>query len=353
MSVKRVCIIAPSSLRYVPYLDIYTEVLDSEGVSYDIVYWDRFMLREARPNTTFHAKSGLQSGVRLLPGYWGYRQFLLDYFSSRTYEKYIVLTAQVAVFVSDFLADKDYLVDIRDYSHERFALFRFFEKRLLSRAALVCISSPGFSEWLPEGRKYLISHNVKEAALEAGSQPFDFSSKIISYIGAVGYLEANKKFIDALADLEGWSLRYVGHGTQEKNIEDYVRTRGLSGISFHGAFTAGQKPGFYHSTNFVLGCYGSDSLLVRTLLPNRLYESCMYKRPIIVNKDMYVSSLVERFDIGIVCDLDDLSSLNDRLQAYYDGDTYSSYCNRCNEFLQYVQGEISVFKRELVSWLNV
>lgn len=353
MSGQKVCIIAPSSLRYVPYLDIYTEVLDAAGVSYDIVYWDRFLLAESRPNATAFSLPGTQAGVRLLPGYWRYRRFLLDYFASRSYVKYIVLTAQVAVFISDFLADKDFLVDIRDYSHERYALFRMLENRLLSRAALVAISSPGFKEWLPEGREYLISHNLKVADLDGQAQPFDSSTRTISYIGAVGYLEANIKCIDAVADLEGWSLRYIGHGTQEKNLEDYVERRGLACVTFHGAYSAEQKPGFYESTNFVLGCYGADSILVRTLLPNRLYESCIYKRPIIVNTGMYVGGLVEKFDIGIVCELDNMESLSKSLLAYYDADFYRRYCEKCDDFLKIVSGELATFRRKVTQWLGV
>lgn len=352
MSDQRVCIIAPSSLRYVPYLDIYTEVLDAAGVGYDIVYWDRFLLGELRPNTTRFSLGGTQSGIRLLPGYWRYRRFLLNHFSSRFYTKYIVLTAQVAVFICDFLADKDFLVDIRDYSHEGYAVFRLLEQRILRRAALVSISSPGFKEWLPKDRDYLISHNLKFADLEGGARPFDFSTKEISYIGAVGYLEANIKFIDAVSLLDGWSLKYIGHGTQEQNLESYVLGRGVGCVSFYGAYSAGQKPGFYHSTNFVLGCYGEDSILVRTLLPNRLYESCIFKRPIIVNNRTYVGQLVQRFDIGIVCDLSNMGSLSDSMLAYYDAEFYRRYCERCDEFLRVVADELASFKCEVTRWLE-
>ncbi len=34
--------------------------------------------------------------------------------------------------------------------------------------------------------------------------------------------------------------------------------------------------------------YGNDSLEVTTALPNRLYEACMFKKPIISSRDTYL-----------------------------------------------------------------
>jgi hypothetical protein len=75
--VRKVCIIAPSSLRYMPYLRCYEEVLQALAAPYDILYWDRYELEEEKENAIAFQRPRARGGAALLSGYVAYRHFLI------------------------------------------------------------------------------------------------------------------------------------------------------------------------------------------------------------------------------------------------------------------------------------
>lgn len=349
---KRICIIAPSSLRYMPYLDLYLDILDGASVEYEVVYWDRFLLDEDRERTVVYRREGTASGLSLLTAYFGYRRFLKSYFGQHKFDMYIVLGVQVAVFMADFLRDKKYILDIRDYSHESFFPFRIIARFLIARAQVVCISSAGFLKWLPKQREYILSPNLNASELSIEAACFDSSTRIISYIGAIGYFDANAAFIRAIKAMPSWSLRYIGRGTQESALCSYASQQAAFNVFFRGLYQPREKACFYKETNFVLSCYGSESVVVQSALPNRLYESCIFRRPIIVNSGTYLAEVVQENGLGIVCDLDNLKDLEVALTRYYDSDYFSEYSDNCARFLRHVASELLHFRKSVVGFLS-
>lgn len=349
LAAPKVCIVAPSSLSYVPYLDIYTDLLEKLAVPYDIVYWDRFVLHENRKFSTAYIKKGTVRGFSLLPAYMGFRRFLMSYFGVNSYDKYIILSSQVSVLLFDFLKDKRFILDIRDYSHERFFLYRLMLSKIIKCAEMCNISSGGFTQWLPKGVDYVVSHNARESLMAKISPPFKKNEFIISYIGAVGYFNANVKFLEAISAQGRYSIYYRGKGTEDQRIKDYVLKNKINNVFFTGGFSPQEKDGFYHNTNFVLCCYGDDSMVVKSLLPNRLYESCVFHRPIIVNKGTYLADVVSKYEIGIVCDLDDLTELEEKMDMYYNDDYFCRYINRCELFVGKIKADMQVFEEIFAS----
>lgn len=347
-----VCIVVPSSLRYVPYLELYLDILKEKFVSYEIVYWDRFGLNEPRENCVVYRGGGLAKGIFLLPGYWGFRRFLLEYFKRRKFTKYIILSVQVAVFIYDFLRDKDYILDIRDYSHESFFPFRIISRLAISSSSLTCISSEGFLSWLPSEKQYVLSPNLRDVNFEGEVASFSRESRVISYVGAIGYFASNTKFIDGIKGLKRWSLRYIGRGTEEVNLKQYVNSHGIKNVSFLGLYAPGEKKNFYFDANFILCCYGNNSIVVKTALPNRLYEACAYRRPIIVNTGTYLAQVVKSNGLGIVCDLDNLDTLESELDKYYDDVFYRNYVHSCEKFLHMVSNDLLYFKAAVTEFLE-
>jgi hypothetical protein len=347
--VAPVCIIAPSSLRYMPYLRYYEDVLTAAHTSYDVLLWDRFGTGESGPNVHAYQNATKAGGAALLPAYLGYRHYLMRHLRAHSYDMHIVLGTQLAVLLYDYLRSRPFVVDIRDYSHEGLLPYRTAAFDLLRRARLVCISSRGFLQWLPPNLDYVMSHNVSRNLLGRAAAPFDPSRKVLSYIGAVGYYDANARFLDGASRNSDWEIRYIGRGTCEAQLESYCRSRGISNVVFRGPFRPEEKAGLVDQANFILGIYGNDSPVVRTAIPNRLYEACLHRRPIVVNSGTHLADLVKTRGLGAVVDLRDSGGWGVAVDRFYEANHYAEYAANAARFLEDVRNETAVFDKRVSS----
>jgi glycosyltransferase involved in cell wall biosynthesis len=340
-----IAIIVPTSRSYTPYLAHYEKILNDAGIPYEMYYWDRFHIHEKTIYGETFTCNCPDHGFGSIRGYLAYRRFLLNKLRNKNYSFYIVLSVQMGILLYQFLQDKKFILDIRDFSHENKSLYRSFANRLIKSAVAVVISSDGFRIWLPTGREYLLSHNVSlESFHNVKMFPrFDPDRLVISYIGGVSYYEANLRVINAVSKNDKIHLSYIGSGTCEKELETFCVNNNIENVTFSGRFSPSQKGNFYNDTDFVLSCYGDDTPVVRTALPNRLYESCFYKRPLIVNTGTYLSDLVRNYNIGVVVDLNNTDHLYNKLIEMTEHKNYQNYVKNCDIFIEAVRNDIRIF----------
>lgn len=338
------CIIGGSNLRYMPYLRYYEAILKEVGEAYDIYYWNRFGIEENHPNAiSFNRLDGGNARTRLM-GYLAYRRFMLNQLARKRYDTYVALSMQMAVILFDFLKGRRYILDIRDYSHEGFIPYRSIARRLVQESLLTSISSKAFETWLPSDEQYLISHNVLLEDLEKRSSAFNAKTKTVSFVGTIRYMEPNQKFLDVARNIPNLQVKYVGTGPCEKQLQDYCRNAGIENVQFIGPFLPESKPKYLHDTNFILSCYGSSSINERTAIPNRLYDSCVYRRPIIINEGTHLAEMVNKNGIGIVTQLNNPDKLAYQLERYYEVGYYDKYAANCQAFLSSVAEDINRFR---------
>ena len=79
-------------------------------------------------------------------------------------------------------------------------------------------------------------------------------------------------------------------------------------------------------------------------MPNRLYDSCVCRRPIIVDDGTYLAKIVRENGIGIVAQLDDSARLASQLAKYYKASHYSEYVSNCHDYLSLVEEDINSFR---------
>lgn len=343
---KKIAIIAPTSHSYTPYLAYYEEILKDMGIPYEIFYWDRFHIHDKDVKGKTFTCNCPDHGIGSIRGYVGYRRFLLNKLCGENYSFYIVLSVQMGVLLYQFLQNKKFILDIRDFSHENKSFYRFLADRLIKKAAAVVISSDGFRTWLPKDREYLLSHNVSLESFnnDTPSPRFDPDRLVISYIGGVSYYESNIRVINGVSRNHKIHLRYIGSGTCEKALEAFCANNNIKNVTFSGRFSPSQKETFYNNTDFVLSCYGDDTPVVRTALPNRLYESCFYKRPLVVNTGTYLADLVQRHNIGIVVDLNNYDDFFNKLTELASPENYQKYVKNCDLFIEIVRNDLIKFK---------
>lgn len=345
--IRTVCILAGSSLRYLPYLSLYTRILEEAGVEYEVIYWDRHDEDEDRPGFHRYARKAKGRGAALLPQYYGFRRHILARLKQRDFALFVVLGMQIGVFLADFLKHKAYVVDIRDRSHEDNPVYRFIANRVLAGAKLTCVSSRAFRQWLPETSRVVVSHNMAMTASPLRDVRKLPGHRLISYIGEVKFFHPNREFMEFISRTPRWKLAYHGAGPDLRKFVEFAESLGAENIEFSGRFDPSQKERFYLETDFVLCLYGNDHVNVRTALPNRLYEACVHARPLIVSAGTYLADVVAEYGIGIVLGAGETTGLNERLEAFFDADRYAAFAEGCKHFLNKVAHENEEFRMRI------
>lgn len=346
----RVCILGASSLRYMPYLRLYTDLLSDLGVSYEVVYWDRFAEDAERSGFHRYTLVARGAGAALLPSYFGFRRYILRLPKIDGFDWYIVLGMQIGVFLADFLKSKRYILDVRDFTHEANVVYRWLAAKVVSNAQLVAISSAGFRGWLPDTADPVVSHNLpSDSAGDALSPECLAGSKVISYIGSVRYLAPNKEVIRCVAAMTDWELVYHGSGPDVEELSGFVERGQYRNVRFAGPFEPAQKPALYRATDFVLCVYGAEHVSVKTLLPNRLYETCVFGRPIIVSAGSYLAEVVRHYGLGVILDNENMADLQGALEAYFAPEVFRGFLEGCHQFMKHARAEDQNFQAKVAS----
>ena len=122
-----ICFIHLENIFAIPYLHNYTNHISDD---YDIIYWDRRGLTEQCGAQHYYKMSftigdNAKASAKLA-GYLKFRRFCIGVLKKKHYDYIICLTSTCAVLIGDYLQryyKGKYIVDIRDYSYERFKLY--------------------------------------------------------------------------------------------------------------------------------------------------------------------------------------------------------------------------------------
>ncbi len=283
-------IIVGNNLRITPYAFYYTTILDELGIEYELVMPDR----------NKHLKYNDSHVVQVIPwedesnvvsNYLRYARALKKLTLSR-YDFLIIPDTTVSVFSSYWLKkyfDKRYIIDIRDYTHEKNPVYFQLEKIALSHALARVVSSPKYTSFLPKG-EYLICHNINTPQ-EKSRYKFKKASKeiVIGYVGALSYIEQCKAIMRLVATDARFKLVFYGTGIADAGISDYMEKLGCSRISKYGSYVASDKGKIIEQIDILFNAYGSGYPLVDTALSNKLYDAMYYHKPLITSPNTYMA----------------------------------------------------------------
>lgn len=339
----KICIIGHTEKNYLPYIEKYTSFFDQNNISYDVIYWQR----EAKempenPNEFNFFEEGKDGFFNKLSAYGRYKKFVLDILEKNHYDKVVVLTTLPAFVLRKYLKKnfKDrYLFDFRDYSFEKYPFYKRAVDKIIDNSEITTISSQGFMEFLNKNRKIIMNHNIPNTVeIEKAPDLKEKSVISVGFIGGVRYFEENVALINKLKNTFRYQLWYIGKQTNACDLKGYCEGQDVKNISFIGKYQNSEKAELYKSVDIINSIYGDDSLEVTTALPNRLYEACLYKKPIISSKNTYLGELIEQYDLGFIVDVqqdDVLTMLND----YVDNFDSEKFTENCRRFLSAVEAD--------------
>lgn len=346
----KICIIGHTEKNYLPYMDKYINYFKEHNIEYDIICWQREdeVHRHVDHEHIFYEplEEGLISKVY---GYLKYRRFILKILKQNKYDKLVVLTTMTAVILKHILCTKfqnRYLFDFRDYSFEKFGFFRKLVNKLIDNSELTTISSHGFMDFLAPNPKIVINHNIPVNFPRGGVGELSSKQVInIGFLGGVRYYDENTDFINAMKNTFRYQLWYIGKPVPGCDLQGFCAEHDVTNVSFSGKFDNSQKYELYKNIDIINSIYGNSSLEVTTALPNRLYEACLLRKPIISSKGTFLGELITRYQLGLAVDLssDDVLSMIDN---YVDNFNPIAFYGHCDEFLADVEkDEKTLYKR--------
>ena len=353
---KRIVFVSLSNLYATPHIKKYIQAMNGEA-SYDIIMWNRHGVEE----DDYGAKNvfaypvlmdeSLSKPVKLLHmiRFCNYAHTILK---RENYDGVVVLHTNAAILLQQILCTKysgKFILDIRDYSMEKNALYYQMEKRLVKHSQECFISSDGFRSFLPEGDYCLVHNNMKLtqeeiAAYQQRSREPDVIR--VTFIGMVRFFEEGKRLAASIGSDPRFTVGY--YGKNGLKMQEYIGETANHLYADH--FPPVDTMKYYLKTDVINNLYGNN-IYVDHLLSNKLYYSTQLRIPIIVSPNTYMAEIVQEYQIGFVYDLSDPSA-PDLLHAYYQSIDWNAFDANCRRFCEKVEQDDLVFQRKIQEFIR-
>lgn len=355
---NKIALILPGSIWYAPYVRNYTRIFDVHKVEYALISWNRE--GDDQPEGfQYNIKCDNGHGSASLSSYKGYIDFIKKTIREQNFNRLIIFGPQLTCLLSTYLLRHfryRYMIDYRDLSIEQKIGFKQLFSFLLKYSCANVISSPGFKRCLPKSM-YYISHNFNERTVKEvlkrsdGDSKFNIETGIeVLTIGAIRDYSSNIEVTKALANKEGFTLKFVGRGqgTVERLIS-YCNEVNANNVSFVGSYNKSEEAGYVKSSTF-MNIFYPRVITHDTALSNRFYNSLIYRKPMIVTKDTCQGDYAERYGVGLA--LTDCSNLVNNLQDFLNHD-YADYVQRCNCLLREFLKDQELFEKAVFDFIKV
>lgn len=356
---SRIGIVAFWDRLAVPYLDKYEQTLKQMRIPYQSILWDRSVdgeTTESKDHTELVIHRAVRPGlIGKIVGFLKWRKEAKRLLRNKRYAGLVILTTHPAVLLSSFLKRryKDrYVFDIRDYTQEKYNLYRRLVMSLIDKSALTTISSKGFLRFLEPHQKIVPNHNITFFG-QKPKKEFDFRTPItISFVGNVRLDRQTEAMLLTLANNPNYHLRFIGRILPECKIEQLIRERGIRNVSLEGAFTVQQKPEIYAGTQLINAVYANAAehlaLGDATPLPNRLYDAIVFYCPLLVSKGTYLAEIVDEYHLGLAVNGFD-QDLDEQIRTYLAAFEPKEFLDGCARLYREIAAEEDVFLEKLRS----
>tara|TARA_B100000963_G_scaffold352991_1_gene367001 strand:- start:195 stop:1250 length:1056 start_codon:yes stop_codon:yes gene_type:complete len=224
-------------------------------------------------------------------------------------------------------------------------IINFLNRIILSKISKVVVTSEGFLDFLimkyqlPRKKIEIIENKFPKGFLDSKC---DFKSINEDYIvGIVGNFRYSC-LIDFLMSYSNQSkknkfkIMLFGGGELLPQIMSYVDD---TNIFYCGQFKYPDDLNeIYNQIDLSFVMYDSDDINVRLALPNKLYESMAFKKPLVVSNNTLLSKKVHEYGVGFSWSKNEMTELN----RFLNSEKFKLYYNA-------LKGNFEKFKPEIYS----
>ena len=358
----KVVLISGSTIDLSPYIRSYVNLFEQHGISFDFIYWNRYLAPIDGIPTNFipynkHAEITDPSWKKIID-LLKFRRFVRKALNEKHYSFAIVFTIAEGLFLEPLLINrfkKRYVFDIRDFSP--LCKIKLCYKKLTSlikQSSFTVVSSEGFLNWLPQDRsiKYVIAHNTRKEIIETynNSLPSIPVSKYrVLTIGQIRDTAANKKIISELGNNSKFELIFAGFGMSVDDLREFKERNHYNNVLFTGKYKKEDEDTIVGESDMI-NIYFTHGINSDTLMSNRFYLSVLHRKPMIVTGGTFQAALVEKYALGVIVNDNDV--LIDKIEHYWKCFKAEEYEKGCLAFLQSTLTDIQNWEHALIELLR-
>lgn len=342
----KVAIITCTTIKYMPYLTLYENILQKKNVEYIII--NDHEEQEIQKNQFVFQKSEGKTIGDKIKRFIEWRKFVKQIIKAEKVEKIILLTTWPGVKMVDYWCRQfknRFILDIRDFTDEDQFIYKRLVDKLIKTSYMTCISSKGFYRWLSKNSKIHIFHNYDINKKISEKKPsWNINDIVIGYVGLINYEVPNMLMIQALKNEKNIRFIYKGKIEEACRLKKKCEERKYSHVDFTGPYQNQDKFSLYENIDIINAVYGNDSLVVTSALPNKLYDALVLRKPIMATKGTYLGEIVEKYHLGIALDLEgDIQKQITNFIKYFNFDSFDKGVRICFDLIR--KEQISTIKK--------
>ena len=346
----KILIIGFAKIKYMPYLNLYLDNIDTNKNDVHILYWNRDLQQEDVShikNVTLHEFKCYQeddaSRVSKIGSFLKFKRYTEDLVKKEKFDFLIVLTSVLAVLLSNILSGKyrnRYFFDYRDVTYERFSFYKKILQLIEKNSRLTFVSSDAFRKFFPDEHQNKIqtTYNFLTDSLNHRNDKEVFgtkSSKIrIAFWGLVRHEEINIKLIKKLGNDDRFELHYYGKETETaRNLKKYVEANNIKNTFFYGEYKPEDRYEFIKNTDIIHNIYDDSNMMYAT--SNKYCDGAIFRIPQICTNGSYMGEKVEEYGVGCAIDVDS-AKLADDIYIYYNSiakDEFKANCEKLEKVI--------------------
>lgn len=345
---KKIALVLPNNIYLAPYVRRYISILNN--CQADLIYWDRFDMEESLEgfnnkiyrhiNKMSHINAEV-SQIEKIKKYYKFANYVKRICKKEEYDYIIIFQPMMALMYTItkcFTGMKKVIVDVRDFTYEHSALFRYIERKLFNKSRFIIISSPFYKEFLPPKVKYVVMENMNPVSPEVIRETRSVDKKEIKkikigYIGLVRFVEQNIKIIEKFAGDDRFELLYIGKGSEV--FEEYIKENKINNITLISQFDPKETEKHFASVDLIQNIYGTGRDKLKYALSNKLYYAAMLGKPILVSPNTCMEKVAQQYKIGFSCDEND-EMLAEKVYEYYRSIEWEEFYSKCDSFIHNV-----------------
>lgn len=345
-----------------PYLIKYEKLLDTMGVQYDVLLWERgeeIGMNYKESDIVLHIPTG-NGPAQKVAGFLKWRKQVSKLLKKANYDRVIVLTTVAGVLLSRVLLRKysgRYIFDIRDYAYEHIKFFYNIEKKLIKKSFFTTISSDGYTAFLPEG-EYILNHNITHFHQE-GVEASNLNNKEhirFAFVGNIRLFEDTLALLRNLSGYDKYRQVFIGREIAGCNLNEIAKEYKITNIEYQGVFSHDEKPLIYKELDLVNSVYGDSrpvcKISVNTALSNKIYDAAVFRRPIVASSGTYLADVVNKYGLGFAVDGNDANVVA-CFEAYLNNYDKVAFEANCKRFLEGVRQDENLFAKKVEQFVKV
>lgn len=350
----KVLFIAADNVYLTPYLKYYIDIINKLSIKYDVLYWDKNSNERIADTKYVRFCIDGNSKFKKIIGYYKFKKKIISMCKLEKYDVIIPLHPIVSFIICRMLITKyngKYIYDVRDYSYEKYALYRKCEKKLTENSLINVISSEGFKNFLPKANYHII-HNIINIECDKYKQLENSKEQVIniSYIGLIRFMDKNKEIINFFKNDKRFHLNFIG--TNAEQLKEFCDKVGTENVTLIGTFDSADTLEYYKKSDLIMNLYGNNTPLLDYALSNKLYYSALLYKPILVCPRTYMEKMTKTYSLGFTLEMRSKSEL-DKLYDYITKLERKDFKKNCDYFIENVLKENEKTKKQIEESLSL